>query len=195
MQLLALEVKASWGWGLCWNTTRGPVQANPDLKFSKFWIKFGKYIIKIIWGWRICWNTQVCAKKSNLNFTNPWFKSSKSLDYFFLHISCWILQIFLDQYWKILEWAEVEILLEGKCKWILINIRLMEWWYFVANQILKWNWVDLRWISIPYICPFFSTYAIFGFIFLHTKVRKSRQNRFRGEPHKSRQNQFFNKTA
>ena len=32
--------------------------------------------------------------------------------------------------------------------------------------------------SIPYICHFFSTEAIFGSIFLHTKVRKSRQNRF-----------------
>ena len=42
---------------------------------------------------------------------------------------------------------------------------------------------------------FFSIYAIFGFIFLHTKVRKSRQNRFRDKQRKSRQNQLFNKTA
>ena len=34
-------------------------------------------------------------------------------------------------------------------------------------------------ISIPDICHFFSTYVIFGSIFLHTKVRKSRQNRIR----------------
>ena len=32
--------------------------------------------------------------------------------------------------------------------------------------------------TIPHICHFFSTEAIFGSIFLHTKVRKSRQNRF-----------------
>ena len=32
---------------------------------------------------------------------------------------------------------------------------------------------------IPDICHFFSTYVIFGLIFLHTKVRKSRQNRIR----------------
>ena len=50
-------------------------------------------------------------------------------------------------------------------------------------------------IPIPHICHFFSTYAIFGLIFLHTKVRKSRQNRFRDKQRKSRQNQFFNKTA
>ena len=32
--------------------------------------------------------------------------------------------------------------------------------------------------TIPHICHFFSREAIFGSIFLHTKVRKSRQNRF-----------------
>ena len=32
---------------------------------------------------------------------------------------------------------------------------------------------------IPDICHFFSTYVIFGSIFLHTKVRKSRHNLFR----------------
>jgi len=30
----------------------------------------------------------------------------------------------------------------------------------------------------PHICHFFSTYPIFGSIFLHAKARKSRQNRF-----------------
>ena len=33
--------------------------------------------------------------------------------------------------------------------------------------------------SIPHICHFFSTYPIFGSIFLHAKARKSRQNGFR----------------
>ena len=32
---------------------------------------------------------------------------------------------------------------------------------------------------IPHICHFFSTYPIFGSIFLHAKARKSRQNGFR----------------
>ena len=48
---------------------------------------------------------------------------------------------------------------------------------------------------IPDICHFFSTYAIFGSIFLHTKVRKSRQNRFRDIQRRSRQIPFFSKTA
>ena len=34
-------------------------------------------------------------------------------------------------------------------------------------------------ICIPHICHFFSTGTIFGSIFLHAKVRKSRQNTFR----------------
>ena len=33
--------------------------------------------------------------------------------------------------------------------------------------------------SIPHICHFYSTYPIFGSIFLHAKARKSRQNGFR----------------
>ena len=33
--------------------------------------------------------------------------------------------------------------------------------------------------NIPHICHFFSTYPIFGSIFLHAKARKSRQNGFR----------------
>ena len=34
-------------------------------------------------------------------------------------------------------------------------------------------------ICIPHICHFFSTYPIFGSIFLHAKARKSHQNGFR----------------
>ena len=43
---------------------------------------------------------------------------------------------------------------------------------------LFWE-IQLMHNSIPDICHFFSTYLIFGTIFLHTKVRKSRQNRIR----------------
>ena len=34
-------------------------------------------------------------------------------------------------------------------------------------------------VPIPHICHFFSTYPIFGSIFLHAKAHKSRQNGFR----------------
>ena len=37
------------------------------------------------------------------------------------------------------------------------------------------------WKGITHICHFFSTYSIFGSIFLHTKAHKSRQNRFCNE--------------
>ena len=40
---------------------------------------------------------------------------------------------------------------------------------FILSQVL----------FIPHICHFFSTYPIFGSIFLHAKVRKLRQNGFR----------------
>ena len=41
------------------------------------------------------------------------------------------------------------------------------------------NWSDITSVvSIPDICLFFSTSTIFGSIFLHTKGRKLRQNRF-----------------
>ena len=41
------------------------------------------------------------------------------------------------------------------------------------------DWIDFSDASIPDICLFFSTSTIFGSIFLHTKERKSQQNRFR----------------
>ena len=48
MQLLALEVKASWGWGLCWNTTvSGPVQANPDLNLANPDLDLAKSFFKL----------------------------------------------------------------------------------------------------------------------------------------------------
>ena len=43
----------------------------------------------------------------------------------------------------------------------------------------RWYRVQIKlFYHIPDICHFFSTYVIFGSIFLHTKVRKSRQKRF-----------------
>ena len=50
---------------------------------------------------------------------------------------------------------------------------------FYAKQcVISFNLWPHPQISIPNICHFFSTYVIFGSIFLHTKVHKSRQNRF-----------------
>ena len=45
---------------------------------------------------------------------------------------------------------------------------------FEASQLLQLS----KLTHIHDICPFFSTDTIFGSIFLHTKVRKSHQNRF-----------------
>ena len=47
------------------------------------------------------------------------------------------------------------------------------------QEYLTYHILYMIYISyIPDICHFFSTDTIFGSIFLHTKARKSRQNRF-----------------
>ena len=70
----------------------------------------------------------------------------------------------------------------------LLNFYIRIWVILVPqvpkNHHLHSFWLVTAWhciITIPHICHFFSTEAIFGSIFLHTKVCKSRQNRFRNE--------------
>ena len=63
---------------------------------------------------------------------------------------------FIDSHWARLEkiWQEIYICILGK----------------------QWFWQNVL-CHIPDVCLFFSTSTIFGSTFLHTKVRKSRQNR------------------